>query len=293
MSRDGITYVDLDFFEYIQGTEALTEHADHVYWRLILTAYARQLEGMIPVETEGKMRALMRSCKKADFAVFTAALEELIDFGKVERRVDGLFIPSVARRLRAAREAKDAARARTAAGRAALAAERAAERAARAAADAARPVTEGTATATTAAVSVTDAESAKEGRKEVKGRNGRKEERKDSPALLDQEADAWSVFQRAAAAHGWPVPSKLTETRRAKLARAVRELGGVAGWSAALDRAAASAFLSGRRGSFVMTLDWMIEGDNLVKLGEGNYDDPPPGGGRGGGSPAMRHLKGE
>ena len=285
MSRDGITYVDLDFFEYIQGTEALTEHADHVYWRLILTAYARQLEGMIPVETEGKMRALMRSCKKADFAVFTAALEELIDFGKVERRDDGLFIPSVARRLRAAREAKDAARARTAAGRAALAA----ERAARAAADAASPVTEGAATATTAAVAVTDAELAKEGRKEVKGRNGRKEERKDSPALLDQEADAWSMFQRAATAHGWPVPSKLTETRRAKLARAVRELGGVAGWSAALERAAASAFLSGRRGSFVMTLDWMIESDNLVKLGEGNYDVPPSGGG----SPAMRHLKGK
>lgn len=71
----------------------------------------------------------------------------------------------------------------------------------------------------------------------------------------------------------WPVPKALNKARRTKLAARLRDHG-LEEWGRAIKRAERSAFLTGQtRNPFSLSLDWLVEPKNLLKVMEGNYDD--------------------
>ncbi len=69
-----------------------------------------------------------------------------------------------------------------------------------------------------------------------------------------------------------PRVSKLTEKRRQAIKKALPYLDGK-GFEALFQKAAQSDFLSGRKGSWKASFDWLLEPDNLTRVLEGRYDN--------------------
>lgn len=85
---------------------------------------------------------------------------------------------------------------------------------------------------------------------------------------------ALAAFNTEAALRGWPQAHKLNPSRRGKLRACVKTAGGLDGWTAAIQRAGRSTFLTGgTRDPFRATFDFLIAPSNFLKLIEGNYDD--------------------
>lgn len=101
------------------------------------------------------------------------------------------------------------------------------------------------------------------------------------------EAEALNLWNAAAERVGWPKAQRLTDTRRRALKLRLAECGGLDGWSTALSKAEASAFLTGKTGrtggheNWRCDLDFILRQAKFTKLLEGGFDDPP-GGRRGG-----------
>lgn len=91
--------------------------------------------------------------------------------------------------------------------------------------------------------------------------------------------DAIGAYNRIAERVGWAQAVRLTQPRLTALTARLRECGGGAGWQAAMTRAAASDFLTGRtsRGNghegWAPDIDWFLKPKNLTKLTEGSYDN--------------------
>ncbi|MDO5621933.1 MAG: hypothetical protein Q4G24_10730 [Paracoccus sp. (in: a-proteobacteria)] len=93
-------------------------------------------------------------------------------------------------------------------------------------------------------------------------------------ALLDDAVAAVAIWNDAAGRCGWPRVVVLNGPRRAQVMARMRECGGLDGWRAAVERAEASDFLSGRRGGGGwFAFDWLVKSANFIKVMEGNYDN--------------------
>lgn len=85
---------------------------------------------------------------------------------------------------------------------------------------------------------------------------------------------ALDSFNSAASRAGWPQVRTMTPARKSALKARLAEAGGIDGWTAAIRRAEASDFLSGRTDkAFRLTFDFITGQQNFAKLTEGNYDN--------------------
>jgi hypothetical protein len=97
--------------------------------------------------------------------------------------------------------------------------------------------------------------------------------------LLQDALEAWNV---AAALHGWPLARILGPTRVKGLKRAVALSGGLIGWRAALAKAGASSFLTGKTGrngdhaNWRPDLEFFCSEKKLTKILEGGFDNAAP-----------------
>ena len=98
-----------------------------------------------------------------------------------------------------------------------------------------------------------------------------KQKRKSS----DPTRQAFDHFVEVAGRVGWKVPVDLNANRRVLVIARLKEVGGIDGFKAEVDRAGKSSFLTGRAGAstFKATFDWLLKPDNFLKIREGNYDD--------------------
>ena len=114
------------------------------------------------------------------------------------------------------------------------------------------------------------------------------EEGKPSSCQNDEIDAAFDAYAETASRQGWPQVQKRTKARTASLRARLKDAGGLEGWKAALDRAAASNHCNGQneRG-WTANFDFLVRESSFTKLMEGNYDNrdrpyPPTPNGRGG-----------
>jgi len=69
-----------------------------------------------------------------------------------------------------------------------------------------------------------------------------------------------------------PVVQKVTPARQQKVKARLKEVGGIEGWVVCLGKVEHSELLSGKKGDWSATLDWIIKPENMTKIMEGNYD---------------------
>jgi hypothetical protein len=90
-------------------------------------------------------------------------------------------------------------------------------------------------------------------------------------------AEAFGAYNTMAKAAALPLAQALNPDRRAKLRSRLTEVGGLAGWEAAMDRVRDSPFLlghvPGRDGAdpFRADLDFLLQRKNFTRLMEGFY----------------------
>lgn len=87
-------------------------------------------------------------------------------------------------------------------------------------------------------------------------------------------ASVFDVYNEVAERVGWPKVQAFSKRREKAAAHRMKECGGFEAWREAIERAAASDFLSGRAtGSTPASFDWLNNRANFTKLMEGNYDN--------------------
>ncbi|MBR1660284.1 MAG: helix-turn-helix domain-containing protein [Oscillospiraceae bacterium] len=116
-------------------------------------------------------------------------------------------------------------------------------------------------------------------------------------ATLGRVAELWN---RGLCPLGFPMVVKETPARKKAFQARVneaRERRSLAWWEGVIGRLAASGFMrdSARNKAGWLTLDWLLNENNLVKVLEGRYDErrPPLPQGRHGGSPSMAEYLAE
>jgi hypothetical protein len=89
----------------------------------------------------------------------------------------------------------------------------------------------------------------------------------------DEIREAVAAFNAAAERVGWAKVQRLTDQRRVALRARLADVGGLDGWRAAVEKAAANGFLCGEneRG-WKLDFDFLIKPKNLTKIMEGGYD---------------------
>jgi len=93
----------------------------------------------------------------------------------------------------------------------------------------------------------------------------------------DEPAEALRAYNSTAHSVGWPKAQKLTDTRRSTMRARLKDAGGLAGWSAAMERASRSTFLTGGNAQgWRADLDFFLQAKRFIKLLEGGYDDKKP-----------------
>jgi hypothetical protein len=91
---------------------------------------------------------------------------------------------------------------------------------------------------------------------------------------VDETVLAFVAYNAAAATNGWAQAQVLNKPRRSSLKARLKEAGGLDGWQAALDRASASDFVSGRTAeAFRCDLDFLLQQKSFIRLMEGKYDN--------------------
>lgn len=91
------------------------------------------------------------------------------------------------------------------------------------------------------------------------------------------EQDAVDAYNRAAVLSGWPQVQRMSKPRTSALRARLKEVGGLPGWQAAIEKAAMSDFLCGRRpgrdGPFFASFDFLTQASSFTRLMEGSYDN--------------------
>lgn len=117
---------------------------------------------------------------------------------------------------------------------------------------------------------------------EEEKKEGRKEGSKSAQArepVLAPASLAFKKYNETAEPLGWPLAQILSKKRRGLIAARLAMCGGLDGWAAAMGKAAASNFLTGRSGrgagheNWLPDLDWFLKASNFTKLMEGSYDN--------------------
>lgn len=114
------------------------------------------------------------------------------------------------------------------------------------------------------------------------------------PALIDMgtahaAVDAYNAMAEKA---GLPKAQLLTDKRRKSLAHRLQECGGIDGWRAAMDKVAASAFLTGKKTDWRADFDFVLQAKSFTKIMEGSYDNKPAPQHKTGGFSAQDALRG-
>jgi hypothetical protein len=110
--------------------------------------------------------------------------------------------------------------------------------------------------------------------------------KKESMSSGDDLAAAISAFNAVALECGWPACQRLSPQRRSSLRARLGEVGGLAGWEAAMAKARASPFLRGETGrsegheNWRPGIDFFLAPAKFTKLMEGGYDGGPNSGGQ-------------
>lgn len=89
------------------------------------------------------------------------------------------------------------------------------------------------------------------------------------PGKIEQEA--FAIYNDVAGRAGWTKAGKLSPERARKIKAAVREVGSLVEWRAALERGARSTFLTTK---FRPDLEFVCRKPKIVKMSEGGFDDP-------------------
>lgn len=95
------------------------------------------------------------------------------------------------------------------------------------------------------------------------------------PTPLQQEV--LKVWNEIAPKGGWAEARFVSKARRAKIAGALEDYGGIAGWKRTLEQAVESDFLTGKTGrgerhaTWMPDIDWFLGPQNRVKVIEGKY----------------------
>ena len=89
---------------------------------------------------------------------------------------------------------------------------------------------------------------------------------------IDEVAEAVHAYKATAEIKGWPIPQQLDQARRKAISGRIRDAGGVDGWRAAIEKAAASDFLGQARPFSGFGIDWIAKPANFKKIMEGIYD---------------------
>ena len=91
---------------------------------------------------------------------------------------------------------------------------------------------------------------------------------------LIEDIGIFEIFNEIAESVGWPKVQAKTPKRERLAASRIKDCGGFDNWKSAMERAAASDFLSGKAtGSTPASFDWLNNASNFAKLMEGNYDN--------------------
>lgn len=114
------------------------------------------------------------------------------------------------------------------------------------------------------------------------------------PALIDvgTAQEAVAAYNAVAEKAGLPKAQLLTDKRRKSLAHRLQECGGLNGWKAAMDKVAASAFLTGKKTDWRADFDFCLQAKSFTKIMEGSYDDKPAPQHKTGGFSAQDALRG-
>ena len=265
--------------DWLSGTRGLTATEAGVYITLIAMMY----DYGKPLEMDEAR--LARYCG-ATARQFSSALARLIDDGKVIRLPGGLWNSRVASELQDREEkicsAKKAADARHSG--------KTQENQTPIHADALRPDCEGN------AISEVRLQKGSErvSNDTLSGPHPELPLPKGKPVLLDMDAakDAVADYNAMAEKTGLPKVQSLTETRRKKLAHRLKECGGLDGWRAALQKVAASDFLTGKKVEWRADFDFMLQASSFTKIMEGSYDNKPATQPKPGGFSAQDALRG-
>jgi len=95
-----------------------------------------------------------------------------------------------------------------------------------------------------------------------------------SEPLYIDGISVFDAFNEIAQKAGWPSVQKRSKSRERVASQRIKECGGFENWKDAMQRAAASDFLSGKAtGTTPATFDWLHKPANFTKLMEGNYDN--------------------
>lgn len=112
-------------------------------------------------------------------------------------------------------------------------------------------------------------------------------EQESLPAFLDRtdEHKAVGMWNDVAEKHGLPQCQKLTDTRRSKIRKRLKDCGGLEGWQLAMGKIGAADWMHGSNNrGWKADIDFVLQEKSFTRLMEGSYDrtDPPPGGDGGG-----------
>lgn len=87
-------------------------------------------------------------------------------------------------------------------------------------------------------------------------------------------ATVFEVYNEIAERAGWPKVQSFSKQRERAAGKRIKECGGFEAWKEAIERAAASDFLTGKAtGTTPASFDWLFKQSNFAKLMEGNYDN--------------------
>ena len=233
-------YVPFYTSDFLAGTGGMTSATKGVYITLICLIYEAQ------GPTPQKYEALARRCG-CTLPAFKRALQDLIDDGKIEITDAGLWSEKCAKHLTRRRERQSSASAS-----AKKRWEKSKEKQGKGDANALQPQCERNAN------------------------QNQNQNQNQSISASNEAHEAMQIFADQAKSSGWSVPQKLTDVRRRAIVARIKDAGGIEGWRVAIEKAAASGFISQ---STFFGLDWMVKPANFTKLMEGNYDNRQNGAG--------------
>ena len=91
------------------------------------------------------------------------------------------------------------------------------------------------------------------------------------------EREAVEIWNQVAGSVGWPIVQKVTKARISAVRQRLKDCGGLEGWESALERAAASDFLTAKtHHGFKASFDFITNPNKFVNLMEGTYDNRTP-----------------
>ena len=240
----GMPWVKWDIPDWIISTHDLSYLARSAYFNLIMLAYN---EGDAFLKFTNKVLVRKLGIDPEDFL---EALDELVEFEKIEVRTGGIFIPSCDWRIQEFRDKKPKDAKRTEAARAARWANKNAE--------------EGQVIENASGSMST----------ETKERTEQKEKKEGVKPTGTDIASAVLQWNDMAARCGLRTVKAVTLERREALLDRLENCGGLDGWSKALERIEASKFLRGSNArGWTASFDFFMDETHLIRLFEGAYDD--------------------